>query len=152
MAKNYKSFTGLTGFHYKAEGTGVAEVERVEYLQEISVSKDQSIEKAYGDNVVAEMAVTNGTAKHNGVDPSPLPIVVAGGGCVGLFLALLLVQSNIPNRVIVSNLPSSIFSALTYVNLQHVGRRTITSRPFVHPCYGPPAPYLSPLRSRRSHA
>ena len=63
MAKNYKSFTGLTGFHYKAEGTEVAEVERVEYLQEISVSKDQSIEKAYGDNVVAEMAVTNGTVE-----------------------------------------------------------------------------------------
>ena len=62
------------------------------------------------------MTVTNGNAKHNGVDPSPLPIVIAGGGCVGLFLALLLVQSSIPNRVIVSNLPSSIFSVLTYVS------------------------------------
>lgn len=63
MAKNYKSFTGLTGFHYKADDGTVAEVERVEYLQEIAVSKEQSIEKAYGDNVVAEMAVTNGTVE-----------------------------------------------------------------------------------------
>ncbi|KAH6639785.1 monooxygenase [Boeremia exigua] len=30
-----------------------------------------------------------------------LPIVISGGGCVGLFLALLLAQSPIPNRVIV---------------------------------------------------
>ena len=64
MAKNYKSFTGLKGFHYKASGgSGVASVsaEAIKHLQEISVSKEQSIEKAYGDNVVAEMAVTNGT-------------------------------------------------------------------------------------------
>ena len=64
MAKNYKSFTGLTGFHYKVQDSDtVSEVERVEYLQEISVSKDQSIEKAYGDNKVAEMAVTHGTVE-----------------------------------------------------------------------------------------
>ncbi|RMZ66225.1 para-nitrophenol 4-monooxygenase [Pyrenophora seminiperda CCB06] len=31
----------------------------------------------------------------------PLPVVIAGGGCVGLFLALLLAQSNIPNHIIV---------------------------------------------------
>ena len=66
MAKNYKSFTGLKDFHYKASGgSGVASVsaEGIKYLQEISVSKEQSIEKAYGDNVVAEMAVTNGTVE-----------------------------------------------------------------------------------------
>lgn len=64
MAKNYKSFTGLTGFHYKVEnGESVSEVERIEYLQEISVSKEQSIEKAYGDNKIAEMAVTHGTVE-----------------------------------------------------------------------------------------
>ena len=28
MAKNYKSFTGLTGFHYKADDGTVAEVDR----------------------------------------------------------------------------------------------------------------------------
>ncbi|KAF2441782.1 FAD/NAD(P)-binding domain-containing protein [Karstenula rhodostoma CBS 690.94] len=47
------------------------------------------------------MATTNGNPLHNGASPSALPIVVAGGGCVGLFLALLLTQSNIPNRIIV---------------------------------------------------
>lgn len=63
MAKNYKSFTGLTGFNYKVEGDDVSSVERVEYLQEISVSKEQSIEKAYGDNKVAELAVAHGTVE-----------------------------------------------------------------------------------------
>ncbi|WP_353423660.1 phage tail protein [Staphylococcus xylosus] len=62
--KNYRSFTGLTEFYYKVHGEDVQQVtdpERVKYLQEISVSKDQEIEKAYGDNQVAEMAVANGT-------------------------------------------------------------------------------------------
>ncbi|WP_210123971.1 major tail protein [Staphylococcus sp. GDY8P95P] len=62
--KNYRSFTGLTEFYYKAYGEDVQQVtdpERIKYLQEISVSKDQEIEKAYGDNQVAEMAVANGT-------------------------------------------------------------------------------------------
>jgi len=40
----------------------------------------------------------NGT---NGTNAKPLPIVIAGGGCVGLFLALLLAQSEIPNKVVV---------------------------------------------------
>lgn len=62
--KNYRSFTGLTEFYYKVHGEDVQQVtdpERIKYLQEISVSKDQDIEKAYGDNQVAEMAVANGT-------------------------------------------------------------------------------------------
>ena len=50
--KNYRSFTGLTEFYYKVHGEGgvqkVADPERIKYLQEISVSKDQDIEKAYG--------------------------------------------------------------------------------------------------------
>ena len=64
--KNYRSFTGLTEFYYKVHGEDVQSVtdpERIKYLQEISVSKDQSIEKAYGDNQVAEMAVANGTVE-----------------------------------------------------------------------------------------
>ena len=40
----------------------------------------------------------NGTT---GDDARSLPIVIAGGGCVGLFLALLLAQSDIPNKVVV---------------------------------------------------
>ena len=62
--KNYRSFTGLTEFYYKVHGEDVQVVtdpERIKYLQEISVSKDENIEKAYGDNQVAEMAVANGT-------------------------------------------------------------------------------------------
>ena len=62
--KSYRSFTGLTEFYYKVHGEDVQAVtdpERIKYLQEISVSKDQNIEKAYGDNQVAEMAVANGT-------------------------------------------------------------------------------------------
>ncbi|PVI06854.1 FAD/NAD(P)-binding domain-containing protein [Periconia macrospinosa] len=43
---------------------------------------------------------TNGRINGDAAQPF-LPIVVAGGGCVGLFLALLLTQSDIPNRVIV---------------------------------------------------
>jgi hypothetical protein len=31
----------------------------------------------------------------------PLPIVIVGGGCVGLFLALVLCQFDVPNRVMV---------------------------------------------------
>ncbi|WP_426393349.1 major tail protein [Mammaliicoccus sciuri] len=65
--KSYNSFTGLTGFYYKVHGEegvqGGTEPERIKFLQEISVSKEQSIEKAYGDNVVAEMAVANGTVE-----------------------------------------------------------------------------------------
>lgn len=63
MAKSYNSFTGVEGFEYMiwGEEEEVKKVEAIKYLQEISVSKDQSIEKAYGDNSVAEMAVSNGT-------------------------------------------------------------------------------------------
>ncbi|KAF2002620.1 monooxygenase [Amniculicola lignicola CBS 123094] len=42
----------------------------------------------------------NANANGNGGE-TPLPIIIAGGGCVGLFLALLLCQSEIPNKVIV---------------------------------------------------
>lgn len=62
--KNYHSFTGLSEFYYQVEGGELNEVkdpERIKYLQEISVTKDQEVEKAYGDNQVAEMAVANGT-------------------------------------------------------------------------------------------
>ena len=60
MAKNYKSFTGLTGFYYKVHGEdtvqGGTDPERIKYLQEISVSNETSLESAYGDNEVAEVA------------------------------------------------------------------------------------------------
>ncbi|GMQ73515.1 major tail protein [Tetragenococcus halophilus] len=75
--KNYKAFTGLDEFYYQTEGSDVNAVtdpERIKYLKEISVSKDQEIEKAYGDNQVAEMAVTNGTVEvEAGFHKLPLP-------------------------------------------------------------------------------
>lgn len=67
MAKKYNSFTGITGFYYmplnSEKISGVTDPERIKYLQEIQVSKEQSIEKAYGDNSVAELAVSNGTVE-----------------------------------------------------------------------------------------
>lgn len=42
------------------------------------------------------MAISDGI-----LNDEPLPIVIAGGGCVGLFLALLLAHTPIPNRIIV---------------------------------------------------
>ncbi|REI16750.1 major tail protein [Staphylococcus felis] len=67
MAKKYNSFTGITGFYYMPLNTekvlGGKDPERIKYLQEIQVSKEQSIEKAYGDNSVAELAVSNGTVE-----------------------------------------------------------------------------------------
>lgn len=63
MAKNTNAFTGLTGFKYMVHGKEVKTVEDIKNLQEISVTKEQSIEKAYGDNGVAEMAVANSTVE-----------------------------------------------------------------------------------------
>lgn len=60
MAKNYKSFTGIRGFWYKVHGSsevnGGTDPEHIQFLQEISVSNETSIESAYGDNEVAEVA------------------------------------------------------------------------------------------------
>ncbi|ORY09138.1 hypothetical protein BCR34DRAFT_665692 [Clohesyomyces aquaticus] len=44
---------------------------------------------------------TSNPPTHKNAPSSPLPIVIAGGGCVGLFLALLLTQSAIPNPILV---------------------------------------------------
>ncbi|KAF2833781.1 FAD/NAD(P)-binding domain-containing protein [Ophiobolus disseminans] len=52
-------------------------------------------------------AAANGTSNattsgiKNPTSPSPLPLIIAGGGCVGLFLALLLTHSPIPHPIIV---------------------------------------------------
>lgn len=61
--KNYLSFTGLTDFYYgkldsNDEGIDGGQAERVEFLQNINISTPQTIVKAYGDNGVAEMAVS----------------------------------------------------------------------------------------------
>ena len=60
--KSYKSSTGVDEFFYGEVGDGtVAEyIERVKFLQSISVEMGQEIVRAYGDNKTAEMAVSNG--------------------------------------------------------------------------------------------
>ncbi len=66
--KNYLSFTGLTDYYYgttKSNDSGINEeqAERIKFLQNINVSTPQDIVKAYGDNGIAEMAVsTDATA------------------------------------------------------------------------------------------
>ncbi|TDL35685.1 phage tail protein [Macrococcoides bohemicum] len=69
MAKNYHATTGVDEFYYGVLNTENEETivgtapERIKFLQEISVSQEQSIEKAYGDNRVAEIATSNGTVE-----------------------------------------------------------------------------------------
>ncbi|WP_337227964.1 major tail protein, partial [Staphylococcus succinus] len=63
MAKTKSSFTGLDNFNYKVlnqEGSIVRTPTRIEGLQEITISKDQEVVKAYGDNRTMETAVSNG--------------------------------------------------------------------------------------------
>ena len=61
--KSYRAATGVDEFYYgklAGETNAVTEVERVKYLQNISVEMPQEIVKAHGDNKVAELAVSNG--------------------------------------------------------------------------------------------
>jgi 2-polyprenyl-6-methoxyphenol hydroxylase-like FAD-dependent oxidoreductase len=44
---------------------------------------------------------SNGHTNNNHISTGTFPIVISGGGCVGLFLALLLANSSIPNKIIV---------------------------------------------------
>lgn len=65
MAKTYKAAISVNDFHYDTfteedENELVGEVERVRFLQEISVEAQQEIAKAFGDGEVAEMGVSNG--------------------------------------------------------------------------------------------
>lgn len=63
--KNYRRETGVDEFYYGTlDETGTAiitgEIERVKFLQNITIEMAQEIVKAHGDNKVAEMAVSNG--------------------------------------------------------------------------------------------
>lgn len=62
--KKYSGKIGVTNFYYavlndKDEIVGT-EPERIRYLQQASIEFTQEISKAYGDNQVAEIAVSNG--------------------------------------------------------------------------------------------
>lgn len=64
--KNRSAVVGITGFYYAvlSEDTvtnvSYSDPVRVEYIQNAAIDTEQSIEKAYGDNTVAEMAVSTG--------------------------------------------------------------------------------------------
>ncbi|MCM3030386.1 MULTISPECIES: major tail protein [unclassified Niallia] len=60
--KSYRSSTGVDEFYYGEVGDGIVAsyIERVKFLQNISVEMPQEIQKAYGDNKTAEMAVSSG--------------------------------------------------------------------------------------------
>lgn len=60
--KSYRASTGVDEFHYGEIGDGLvaASIERVKFLQNISVEMPQEITRAYGDNKTAEMAVSSG--------------------------------------------------------------------------------------------
>ncbi|MGE6370646.1 major tail protein [Planococcus kocurii] len=64
--KNYRSSTGVDEFYYApllaepALTVFTSAIERVKFLQTIEVEHSQEINKAYGDNKTAEIAVSNG--------------------------------------------------------------------------------------------
>lgn len=63
MVKTKSSFTGLDNFNYKVlnkAGSTVKQPTRIVGLQEITISKEQEIVKAHGDNRTLETAVSNG--------------------------------------------------------------------------------------------
>lgn len=62
MTKTYKAAINVNDFHYGEldDFNKVTEIERVRFLQEITVEAQQEIVKAFGDGEVAEMATSNG--------------------------------------------------------------------------------------------
>ncbi|WP_052400794.1 major tail protein [Oceanobacillus jeddahense] len=64
--KNRSGVVGITGFYYAVlkndseEGATYEDPVRVNYIQNVSIETEQEIAKGYGDNMVAEMAVSTG--------------------------------------------------------------------------------------------
>jgi len=60
--KNYRASTGVDEFYYgvTGDGTTAETLERVKFLQTITVEMPQEPVRAYGDNVTAEIAVSGG--------------------------------------------------------------------------------------------
>lgn len=65
--KNYRASTGVNEFFYGevAEKLVADYIERVKFLQEITVEMPQEVVRAYGDNTTAEMAVSSGDISVN---------------------------------------------------------------------------------------
>ncbi len=72
LNKNYKSNTGVEEFYYgvldEQNELTIKEAtpELVDFLKTITVTREQSIEKAHGSNKIAEMATVNGTVTVEG--------------------------------------------------------------------------------------
>lgn len=71
MEKNYKASTGVDEFYYaELDETEAAiitgEIERVKFLQTITVEMPQTPVRAYGDNKTAEIAVSSGNTTVTG--------------------------------------------------------------------------------------
>jgi phi13 family phage major tail protein len=69
--KNYKATTGVDEFYYavldETEAAVISgSVERVKFLQNITVEMPQTAVRAWGDNAVAEIAVASGNISVNG--------------------------------------------------------------------------------------
>src|SRR5699024_1071306 len=63
MAKTYKAAINVNDFHYvelDEDNKAVGDIERVRFLQEITVEAQQDIVRAFGDGEVADMATSNG--------------------------------------------------------------------------------------------
>lgn len=60
--KKYKASVNITDFYYGVvgDGTTATTISHIKFLQEIGVEAPQEVAKAYGDGVVAEMAVAGG--------------------------------------------------------------------------------------------
>lgn len=60
--KKYRAATGVDEFFYGVvgDGTTAEEIERVKFLQNMTVEMPQEIVRAYGDNKTAEMATSSG--------------------------------------------------------------------------------------------
>lgn len=64
--KNRSAVVGITGFRYAIlendteSGASYGQIIRVPYVQNVNIETEQEIAKAYGDNTVAEMAVSTG--------------------------------------------------------------------------------------------
>lgn len=67
MSKSYKSNVGISGFYYAKliedtkDGATYGDPVHVPFAQSVGIETEQEIIKAYGDNTVAEMAVSTGT-------------------------------------------------------------------------------------------
>ncbi|MDN4525322.1 major tail protein [Fictibacillus fluitans] len=68
--KNYRATVGVSEFYYatldETEVNADSEIERVKFLQNITVEMPQEIVRAYGDNVTAEMGVSSGNTNVSG--------------------------------------------------------------------------------------